>query len=133
MTDTAPEPTRPPFAFTPAPEGETPTRYRQRVIFEAIGAASTAWQSLAGAGEFDEAFARSIGDALAEALEASVTPATDTTAPTVPTETELEATARESIADAVVAVTSLPPSRATALVLTKLDESRLWLGEVVSQ
>lgn len=43
-------------------------------VFQALGAASTCWESMADAGTFDDVRARQIGDALLEELDQHITP-----------------------------------------------------------
>lgn len=56
----------------PLPEGhdpETPAEYVHRAIGEALGAASTAWENPAGAGEFDSTKAKTICDGLSAVVD----------------------------------------------------------------
>jgi hypothetical protein len=67
---------RAPFAFTERPDDgldpreETPSERMNRVMGEAIGAASTCWPNMTGTGIFDEARAREILEALRGEVEA---------------------------------------------------------------
>jgi hypothetical protein len=65
---------RAPFAFSSTAEQESPEQHRRRVVFEAIGAASTCWESLRGSGVFDEALATEIGETLLAELSRDVYP-----------------------------------------------------------
>jgi len=52
---------RKPFAFQPEDDGSLPI---ETAVFQALGAASTCWESLEGTGVFDSERAKEIGDAL---------------------------------------------------------------------
>lgn len=43
----------------------------EECVFEALGAASSAWSRLEGAGEFDSSFVKAVGDKLMERIKAS--------------------------------------------------------------
>lgn len=55
-----------PWEFTP--DGETGELSIESAVFQALGGASTCWESLSEAGEFDSTRAKEIGDALIERI-----------------------------------------------------------------
>lgn len=64
---TTPEPR--PFSFTTPEHHESANEYRDRIVREALGAASVCWDPMNGTGVFQDARANEIADTLIAALE----------------------------------------------------------------
>lgn len=55
----------------------------ERLVFTALGAASSCWENVKGAGEFDQAYAKDIGDELVELLRTMFKAKDEPTVPVV--------------------------------------------------